>query len=132
MQLAAWDRLPILLAAGGGGELTQEEAVQAAAFMRDLLVYCCVDPRVSTMPGVNTIQPHEIAESDWKDIVRWAMRLQEAEAVRPFRGQRTNDGGGSDGEAVFVQTVGIDGNRGPGDGAGIRPGGSGAAGGDGN
>jgi hypothetical protein len=133
MQLAAWDRLPLLLTDGAGGAgLSNAEILETAAFMRELLIYCCVAPRVSMTPGEEEIAPRDIAEADWLYIVRWAMRTEEAAAVRRFRGLGANDRGGDRGEAVFVQAVGADGDRGSGAGAGVRPGGLPAVDGDGS
>jgi hypothetical protein len=133
MQFAAWNRLPVLLDQAGpaGAGLSDADAVEVAEFMRALLIYCCVSPRVSLTPGADEIHPREIPEGDWMKITRWAMRLEEAAAARSFRGRRANDGGGGDCQVVFVQTVGTDGDRGSGDGAGVRPGGGSAVHGDG-
>jgi hypothetical protein len=131
MQLAAWDRLPLLLMDGDGGGLSNVEVLETAAFMRELLIYCCVAPRVSMTPSENEIAPRDIAEADWLYIVRWAMRMEEAAAVRRFRGQRADGGGDRGSEAVFVQTVGVDGDCGSSDGTGVRPGGDTAGDGDG-
>ena len=132
MQFAAWDRLPVLMAMDGesAGPTTDGEALEIAGFLRELLIYCCVAPRVSMTPGEDEIHPRDLPEKDWLYIVRWGMRLEEAAAVRSFRRRRTYGPGGNDGEAVFRETVGADGDRGSGAGAGVRPGGGGA--GDGN
>ena len=126
MQYAAWDRLPLMLAecaAAGPAAISVEDAKEVAAFLRELLVYCCLEPRVSLTPGEEEIHPRELPEADWTFIVSWALRLREAAELRSFRGRGADDGGSGDGQAVFVQTFGADGDCGPGAGAGVRPGG---------
>ena len=127
LQYAEWNRLPLMLAAAaenGPAAVSAEQAQEIAGFMRELVVYCCVEPRVSETAAADSedeIQPKDLPEEDWTFIVGWAMRLREAKALSTFRGKRTNDGAGSDGEAVFVQAVDVDGDRGSGAGAGVRP-----------
>jgi hypothetical protein len=124
MQFAAWDRLPLMLGRlDNSAEMGTEETVEVAGFVRELVIYCCVAPRVSMSPSEDEIAPRDIPEADWQYIMRWAMRLEEAEAVRRFRRIGADDNGGDRGEAVFVPPVGADGDRGSGAGAGIRPGG---------
>ena len=134
MQFAAWDRLPMMVGLAGGSACptnSDEEAVEIAGFLREMLIYCCVEPRVSMNPGADEIAPRDVSEADWTHIVRWAMRLEEAEKVRRFRGQRADGRGGDHGEAVFVQAIGTDGDRGSGAGTGVRPGGGAEGTGDG-
>lgn len=131
--LMEWERLPLLFASAGGAQgVTAENAEELARFMRALLVHCCVSPRINPEAAPDAedeIRPSELPGADWTYIVRWAMRLKEAAAVRPFRGERKDDGGSGDGETVFAETVGAAGNQGPGAGAGDRPGGGAKAGG---
>lgn len=127
MQIAAWDKLPMLPTGGGAGGASAADMAAIATFMRELLVYCCLEPGVSVTPGPEEIHPREIAEEDWTYILRWAMRLEEAESLATFRGGAADAGGGADGERVLLQTVGTDGDTGRGDGAGVRPGGDGVA-----
>jgi len=132
LQFANWERLPRTFKFAGGGEVasvTEQEAEELAAFMRELLIYCCVMPRVSQAAAPDAedeIRPQDVPEEDWKFILQWAMRLREAAAMQPFRRERANDGAGCDGENVLVQTVGSPGDQGPGAGVGDRPGGSAA------
>jgi len=124
LQFAQWDRLPLVLAmVEGGGRMGADEAAEITVFMRELLVYCCLEPRVSVTPGADEIHPREIPEPDWQFLVGWAMRLKEAESIRPFRRGRNDVAGDGGGEAVRVPAVGAAGDRGPGPGAGGRPGG---------
>jgi hypothetical protein len=111
----------------GTAAISGAEAQEIAGFLRELLVYCCLEPRVSLTPGEGEIHPREIPEADWMFIVSWAMRLREAEVLRPFRGGRTDDGGDGDGEAVFAETIDAVRDRRRSFGLGDRPGG-GAAG----
>lgn len=130
LQFAQWDKLPLLLVGvagagpAGAEAMTVDRAKAIAEFMRELLCFCCVEPRVP-----EDIHPREIPEADWTFIVGWAMRTREAESLRPFRGERKDVGGDCGGEAVFVETQRTAGDRGPGDGSGVRPGGRGKSGG---
>jgi len=129
MQYAAWDRLPLLLASGGeDGSLSGAEVVEVAKLMRELLVFCCLSPRLVEDPKQeNEIAPRDIPEEDWTYIIRWAMRTEEAAKLRPFRIERKNGGHHSDGERVLLQTVGATGDRGSGAGPGGVPEGAGDA-----
>ena len=131
LQFALWDRLPLMLAVLEGAKdaatAAEEDLVGLADFMREVLVYCCVEPRISEMAAPNSqdeIKPREIHGKDLLFILAWAMRTKEAVAVRPFRTGRDVRGAGGDGENVLVQTVGAAGDRGSGPGAGGGPGGS--------
>lgn len=105
VQLAAWGRLPMALAAAAGGDqpagvgVTNEQAADLAAFLRDLLVFCCVDPRVP-----EDIDPREIPQEDWTFIINWALRVGEARALDGFRRKRADAGDRGDSEAVLDKT----------------------------
>jgi hypothetical protein len=122
MQYAAWDRLPLLLlevGERGKGGPTDAQALEITGLLRELLAYCCLEPRVSDHPAEDEIAPKEIPEPDWVFVVRWAMRLEEAAKLRPFRVERKDGGDHLDGERVLMQTIGADGYRGSGDGFGL-------------
>lgn len=110
LQLAAWEKLPFQLTAvaqgeAGAGEISMEKALAAAEFLRELLMYCCVEPRVSLTPaGDEEIHPRDIPEEDWTFIVQWALRVKEAAALSGFRGGRSDDGDRGDGEGVRSET----------------------------
>jgi hypothetical protein len=126
MQFTQWQMLPTMLAnaAVPGGAPDEEECKRIAELLRELLVWCCLEPRVSLDPKDDSeIHPREIADKDLWFIVAWAMRLKEVEALRPFRGERADGSGSHNGEAVLMQTVEPAPDRGPVGGAGIRPGG---------
>jgi hypothetical protein len=130
LEFARWEKLPLMLvtaAEKGAGSMAAAEIVETARFLRELLVFCCVEPRVAlgSEAGEGEILAGEICEADWTYITQWGMRMKEVAEVRPFRGKRAVSGGGGDGENIFVQTVAVDGDRGPGAGAGDRPGGGG-------
>jgi hypothetical protein len=134
LQMMEWNRLPNLPASAGedGSGLSTEQVVETAAFLRKMLVYCCVAPRISETAAEDAedeIRPGDLPGEDFMFIMRWALRMKEADAVRPFRGEPKDGGGGGDGEAVRTETVDAAGDCGPGAGAGDRPGGGGAAGG---
>ncbi len=109
LQMAAWGRLPLGLASAASGaaaEASVEEAGEIAGFLRDVLVYCCVEPRVSLEPkGEDEIHPREIPAEDWTFIVSWAMRVEEARALEGFRRGGADVGGGGDGKDVLVAAV---------------------------
>lgn len=133
-QLAEWAALPGLFgsAATDPANISAEQVAGTAALMRQLLVYCCVSPRISETAAADAddeIRPSELPQEDWLFIVRWGLRMGEAEALRPFRPERANDGGGDGGENVLTETKHVVGSAGPGAGAGAGPGGDGAAGG---
>jgi len=52
MQFIEWQMLPSMLAnaAVPGGAPSEEECERIANLLRELLVWCCVEPRVSTEP----------------------------------------------------------------------------------
>jgi hypothetical protein len=125
VQMAAWGKLPMLLAgSAAGGErtarATNEEVAEIAGLYRDLLVYCCVEPQINPQAEAcatdEEIHPREIPEADWRFIIHWALRVGEARALESFRGGRTDGGGGGDGEGVRAAAVIADGDRGPGAG----------------
>jgi hypothetical protein len=130
VQMAAWGRLPLNLAhmAQGGqlhaDDVSEEAAIDMIKMWRDLLIYCCVSPRISMEPkGDDEIAPSEIPDADWKFFMGWAMRAEEAERLRPFRDRPADGVAVRDGEDVGRAAVGAAGDRGPGAGAGVRPGG---------
>lgn len=133
-QLLMWGHLPLGLAAetsrsepgpagtpSGTGPDT-EHTLASISFARELLLWCVVTPRLSLTPGADEIHPRDIPLDDALFILRWAMRRQEADALRSFRGRRPGDRPGGDGEAVRSAAVEPGGDPGPGDGAGVRPG----------
>lgn len=107
--LASRNKLPAGLASAASGAeadaLTAERIIEHAAFMRELLIYVCVDPRITLDPaGPDEIHPQEIPQADWLYLANWAMRVEEGRALEGFRGQRADAGRGGDGEGVRVQT----------------------------
>jgi hypothetical protein len=126
-QCVQWQMLPMMLAnaaQNGTAYVDEDEAKRIMDLLRELLVWCCLEPRVSTEPkDESEIHPREIADKDLWFIVGWALRLREVEAFRPFRRERAADGSAANSEAVLLQTFEPAGNRGPVGGAGVRPGG---------
>jgi hypothetical protein len=109
LQLAAWGKLPYALAtaaAGDGGAAVaavpdEEKVKEVVGFYRDVLVYCCVDPRVSLNPqGPDEIHPREISEKDWTFIISWAARAEEARALTAFRDDGRDAGDRRDSETI--------------------------------
>jgi hypothetical protein len=131
-QVAMWGRLPLGLsaaAAPGGGPITDEQALEAMHLSRQMLYYCCVQPRISLDPrGDDEIHPRDIPPEDLLFLLRWAMRREEAEQLRPFRGVGTDVGAGGDGQNLRTASVGAAGDRGSGAGAGAGSGGGGDTG----
>jgi hypothetical protein len=111
MQFAAWQKLPLMLISAAKTEPTDEEAVEIAGYLRELLEYCCVTPRIVEKPqGEDEIAAREIGDADWMHIVFWAMRTKEAAAVRPFRPERADDGGGENGKVFQMPAERSDGD----------------------
>lgn len=133
LALAGWERLPFGLVADAiagtmvtPGAMNETQVGMAAEFMREVLVYCVVSPRISMEArGEDEIHPRDIPEQDWLYVVMWALRVGEVDALRTFRAGRTDGSGVPDGEDVGHAAERAAGDRGPGDGAGVRPGGDG-------
>ena len=121
-QLAVWGRLPLQLAAAAvqGAEaptFTVEDGIELMAFYRDLLIYCCVDPPISTQAeacATGAIHPKDIPQEDWEYILRWAMRFEEGRNLEGFRRRRAGSGVGGDGEDVGSAAIGAAGDDGSG------------------
>lgn len=130
VQLASWGYLPLGLVQTDGQKASAADLARYAAFMRDVLQYCCVQPRVSLDPqGPEEIAPGQIPDGDWQFIVKWATRQQEVEALRRFHGGRDAGAGDRGGRAdVAGEAVADASDRGAGDGAGAGPGGDGPGG----
>lgn len=108
-QLAEWRRLPLGLVPGEQTEPSDDQVAETMAFLREMLVWCVLDPRIP-----EEMDPREIPEEDWTFIVRWAMRLEEVAALQGFRGERADGGAGGDGADVRSATVEPAGDGGPG------------------
>jgi len=89
--LAQYARLPLTLAAkvnedsldaadGSTGDLSN-----FAEFLREILVYCVVEPGISTTPAPGQIHPREIPNGDFEFIIGWALRREEAASLESFR-----------------------------------------------
>jgi len=107
--LAIWGGLPLSLATAAAKEtnpasMSDRDLLDTAGFMRDLLVYCVLEPRISLSPGPEEIHPHDIPSEDWQFIVSWAMRAEEARTLESFRGRRPDGGDSGDGQSVLDQT----------------------------
>lgn len=130
-QLLTWRRLPLSLAgelqngeAEESGPMSKADVLDSIEVTRQLLLYCYVSPRISLTPqGDDEIHPREIPDEDLAFVTRWAMRMDEADRLRPFRTVRADDLAGRDGEDVRNAAVGAAGDRGSDAGAGDRPGG---------
>jgi len=136
LQLATWGRLPLTLAAlvsnSGAGprpasdpdappEISDADALDAMAFVRDLLLTCCIDPRVTLTPqSDNEIHPRDIPQKDWVFLVAWAMRWTEASALKPFPIDRPGPGPGSHSQDVGHPTERPDWHPGPRPGPRLR------------
>ena len=122
-----WDALPTELLRRGEGKIdpasiSDEELAGIAKLMRDCLVYCCVEPRISDRASAplpdgrssdeSTLSPAEISMADALFILRWAMRGPEAAALAPFRAQPPDAGAGGGGENVRTAPLGTGGDTG--------------------
>jgi hypothetical protein len=133
LRFAQWQRVPMMIgqvATGGAGALSDEEALEIIGFMRELVAWCCVEPRIDVDGGDDAMHPRDVPDRDFFCIVNWAMRTAEAQELRPFRGGRRDAAGDGGGENVFLPPVDADGDRGPGAGPDVRPGGDQAGAGD--
>jgi len=135
LQFAEWGELPVLLgraADQGVSRISDEQAIEIAVRMRDLLVWCCVEPRIATgdVAGEGEILPRDVPKADWQFITAWAMRLPEAAALAAFRRESETVRAGEDSSGVFFETeraagdrrssAGADGGHGGGEGFGGR------------
>lgn len=128
--VASWGRLPMILAGAvlqrseASAEISDTEVLQASEFLRNVLTFACVSPRLSVKPGPEEIHPKDIPEVDLDFIIAWAMRGDEAKSLESFRGfygVRGAGGDGSDVRATAVDAVGdrrADGGFGDGSGGG--------------
>lgn len=129
LQVAMWGQLPLRLAAAVMGESSpetpsREDLIAGVKLSRDLLAYCCVQPRISLEPqGEFEIHPRDIEMSDVLFILRWAHRGEEADNLRTFRGESPDAGAGEDGAEIRTETVVDARHTGRGAGSRIRPGG---------
>lgn len=108
-EVAMWGGLPLSLAAAQQGksapELSAQEVLGVFEFARTVLLNTVIEPRISLTPsGPDEIHPREISGPDLDFVLAWAQRGEEARNLESFRGQRTDAGGGSDGESVLGQT----------------------------
>jgi len=130
LQLATWGRLPLTLAsmvskqsadADAPPEISDADALDAMAFVRDLLLTCCIDPRVSLTPeSPDEIHPRDIPQQDWVFLVAWAMRWTEASALKPFPVDRPGPRPGSYSEDMGYPPEHFLGHPGPGPGPRLR------------
>jgi len=134
--LAGYGRLPFGLAGAAsstswtGVTPQQAEDVHATAdFLRDLLLYCVVDPSISLHPAAGEIHPREIADADVKYIFAWAVRGDEVASLETFRPGRTDEGSSGNGQTVPGTSFGSAGNRRQGRSSKLRSRGDGGVGG---
>jgi hypothetical protein len=134
-QLLLWGHLPLGLAAEVGqaaragrtsdeGSPDNQQLLASLALSRDLLLYCCVEPRISLTPSRDEIHPKDVPLEDALFLLRWAMRREEAGALRGFCNQRADVGSDGSGEVVRPEAVAPGGNPRSSNRAGVRPGGS--------
>ena len=110
LQLAEWQRLPVLLASMALGEKAkggEDELVELAEYLKKMLCWCCLDPLVP-----EEIDPKEIPWEDVQFLVAWALRVEEARALEGFRGGGGDAGGGGDGADLRAAAVGTAGGEG--------------------
>jgi hypothetical protein len=113
-QLATFGQLPLHLAthvaAGRDDEIpeqTPEKTIAMMEFLRDVLVFCVVDPPISLTPASNEIHPRDIDDADLNYIMAYAMGREEAARFESFRGKRadgSSGGGSSDVERATFPT----------------------------
>jgi hypothetical protein len=116
--LASYGHLPMTLASAARGpvpiaELQQRQNVNTdfLTFMRDLLVYCVVEPAISLTPTPDQIHPRDVADDDAMYVIEWAMRGSEAASLATFRAKRRHGSAGGDGSGVEHTPERADGDR---------------------
>lgn len=118
--------------------LSDEELASLMIFAREVVMATVVRPKLvaKPSPGIeDEIGPDDIELSDFWHIFNWAMsgapgvpvQTKDGEttvdAVETFSGKQTaGDSAGQDGGAQQEESSGADGNPGPGNRAGVRPG----------
>jgi hypothetical protein len=129
LQMAMWRRLPLSLAAASaepGRRLSAEELMENVEAARQMLLYCCISPRISLDPqGDDEIHPRDIPLADSTFLLRWATRQKEADDLRPFCRESASDDPGDSIADVRAEAERPAGDCGPGAGAGPGPGGGG-------
>jgi hypothetical protein len=136
-QFMGWDALPTAFLQAAQqpvdpASISAEDTAQMARLMRDVLLWCCLDPRLSLEPkGDDEIHPSELSMDDALFIFRWAMRAEPTAAdptaggpnagkggppLRSFPDRPADADGGPDGAHVRPTAVRADGD--PGAGAG--------------
>lgn len=132
--LASMGRLPLTLAGsltgreqGEGEDAAGAAVMEGAAFLRELLAYVVVSPRISLEGGEDTIHPREIPDEDLTFLIRWAQRREEAESLETFRGGAEHGSAGGHGADVAVPAERAAGDHGSGAGAGSGFGGHGGS-----
>lgn len=124
--LATFGRLPLSLASAASGSEAAapagQDAVEFAVFLRELLVYCVVEPAISLTPKEGEIHPRAIADADLTYIYAWALRGSEAGSLESFRAKRSDGGAGDNGAQSAHAPVRTHGIGGPDARAELRPG----------
>lgn len=131
--LLMWGHIPLGLAGSvtepgyplrpeGAVSPDQGQILASIQLSRDILTYCVVEPRISLTPGPDEIHPKDIPLEDAVFILRWAMRRQEADALRGFRPDGEHDGDRRDSQAVRPAPLDPGSDPGPGDSSGVRSG----------
>jgi hypothetical protein len=117
LQLATWGVMPASLVGGIAPErITAQDVEQIARLHRDLLVWCCLEPRISLTPAEGEVHPKDIPWEDAQFIVHWALRIEEAQQLESFRGQPPDGRPGVNGGGVPPAPIQSVVHRGPGAG----------------
>lgn len=113
--MAGWGRLPLGLAAAASDAAVQsdEDARTTAAFLRDLILYCVVEPVISLNPRLGEIHPRNIADADTNYILAWAIRGEEVASLESFRPKRADEVTGGNGAGIPRASVRSAGHKGP-------------------
>ena len=110
-QFLGWDALPAGMVKAAQqpvdpADISAEDTAAMARLMRDVLLWCCLDPCLSLAPhGDNEIHPSELSLDDALFIFRWAMRAEEAAPLRSFPDRPADADGGPNGAHVRPTAV---------------------------
>jgi len=136
--LASWGRLPLSLAGrvaqvagadAGADAVSDSQVSETMGFLRSVLEYCVVSPRIRVNPGAGEIHPAAVPDVDVDFLAVWAVRGDEAKSLETFRQYYAVRGAGGDGADVRAAAVGVAGNSGSGSRTGGGSGGGGVVGG---
>src|ERR1039458_8386780 len=68
-RFAQWGRLPMMIGRlATGATISNEEIVELMTFLRELLVWCVVDPPIAVDGGAESMQPSDVPRSEERRV----------------------------------------------------------------